>query len=429
MEMRSLAHRDKGIKVPRAIFEVSVMDNGTTIAKRHSGIFSDGVEKLFRACASLWSATTFSTPKLAEYAEEILLRETRRGIRVMALLSLMIQLAVILYQLTVGLEAQYVYTCTMLALLSLLVYVSARLLGEVWLLYMLGMILLLISAAAVMFLAHAGGSLSPGLMASLVLLFMAMPLVPWGLREALGIVTLTYLLLILSTLSVPGRFDEKTLWALQFLTLASALVAGVLIARNVLTRKDDIHVRFGLETAHEELRLLSARDPLTGAWNRRFLEENLAGFSQKAQEENLAINFTLLDVDAFKLFNDNYGHDHGDALLKSLAAIFMDALPEDAHLVRLGGDEFAVFSIGSDCEKIVRRCLERIESDHDLLKVTGGEPVTISVGSAAIKPSGSIDLPALYRAADQDLYDAKRQIFSETLQYLRSKIGRSKRAL
>ena len=404
------------------------MANGTAIAKRGGSAFSMAVDAVRRACTNLWSATAFSTPNLAEYAEEILLRETRRGIRVMALLSLMIQLLVVFFQLTVGLDTRYVYTCSLLALLSLLVYVSARLVGEVWLLYLLAMLLLLTSAAAVMFLAHAGGSLSPGLMASLVLLFMAMPLVPWGLREAMSVVTLTYLLLILSTLSVPGRFDEKTLLALQFLTLAAAVVAAILIARNVFVRKDDIRVRFGLETAHEEQRLLSSRDPLTGAWNRRFLEENIAEFSLRARDQNLAVNFALLDVDAFKLINDSYGHDFGDAVLRSLATIVMEALPENAHFVRLGGDEFVVLSIGSDCQQIVRRCLKRLENDPKLLDDSGGEPITVSVGYAEMSPSDTIDLPTLYRIADEDLYAAKRRIFSETLYDRRSKLSRARGA-
>jgi diguanylate cyclase (GGDEF)-like protein len=388
------------------------MTNETAVAERNGGAFSLVVDKLRRAYTNLWSATTFATATLVLYAEDIMQHETRRGIRIMALLSLLIQLVTVLFQLSVGHEVYFVYTCTMLALLSLFVYASAGLVKGIRLLYLLGILLLIISAGAVMFLARTSGSLSPTLMASLVLLFMAMPLVPWGLREAISVVVLTYVLLILSMLSVPGRFDQQTLSILQLLTFAAALVAGILIARNVYVRKGDIRTRFGLEKAREKMRLISLQDPLTGAWNRRFLEDNFAEISARAHHENLVVNLAVLDVDSFKLINDAYGHDFGDTVLRRLAAIFMETLPDNAYLVRLGGDEFAMLYIGEGCTQLMQRCLRRLETELEMPKIHGDEPIGVSVGFAEAGPGDPIDLSALYRAADRELYEAKRRVYS-----------------
>ena len=81
-------------------------------------------------------------------------------------------------------------------------------------------------------------------------------------------------LFTLSSRSVEGRFDSETLWTMQFLIIASASIAIFTIMRNTLARKNDICTRYELEHAHSKLQLISTRDPLTGAWNRRYLDQN-----------------------------------------------------------------------------------------------------------------------------------------------------------
>lgn len=336
-----------------------------------------------------------------------MLSETRKGITVMALLSLMIQVAAIALYQKLGVQGSFLYTYGLLALLSVHIIASARFVSDLSALYLLGIILLVITGVAIMAIAHRTGSLNAGLMSSIVLLFMVMPLVPWGLREAGIVVGLTYTAFTFSFFSVAGRFEAETLWTVQFLIVASAATAMLTIARNTIVRKDDIRARFDLEDAHRELQLISTCDPLTGARNRRFIEQNFDEYARRCYEEQQPVQLALLDIDDFKHFNDTYGHHHGDAILQRLAKVFVEALPGNTHLIRLGGDEFAVVYSGDGFERLVKRCLDHLFTDPMLLEKSDGEPVTVSVGFAAGSSDKVAELAELYKNADAALYEAK----------------------
>jgi len=290
--------------------------------------------------------------------------------------------------------------------LSLHVVVSSRFVTDMSSLHLLGTILLVVTGVAIMAVAHQTGSMNAGLMTSVVLLFMVMPLTPWGLREAFIIVGLTYVIFTVSALSVEGRFEPETLWTLQFLILAAATIATLTIMRNTAVRRDDIRARYELENARRELQLISTRDPLTTAWNRRYLQQNFVAIARTAREEGKTLQLALMDVDAFKQLNDGHGHHHGDDILRRLVRVLIDNLPGTAHVLRLGGDEFAVLDTASDFEAAIARCLQHLETDPRLLAV-GGEPVRVSVGFAAVAPNETADLDQLYQAADARLYAQK----------------------
>ncbi|MDH3643250.1 MAG: GGDEF domain-containing protein [Gammaproteobacteria bacterium] len=327
----------------------------------------------------------------------------------MAILSLLTQVAAIVLYQRLGAHTSFLYTYGLLALLSLHVVVSARFVDDMRALNLLGTILLIVTGVAIMTIAHRSGTINAGLMASIVLLFMVMPLVPWGLREACTIVVLTYLMFTLSSLSVGGRFETETLWTLQFLILASATTAMLIIVRNAMVRKDDIRARYDLEDAHRELQLISTRDPLTGAWNRRYLDQNFYAIARTARREGKTLQLALLDVDSFKYLNDTFGHHHGDEILRRLANIFMEHLPGNAHLLRLGGDEFAVLHSGPNFQELIGRCLKHLETDPRLLDVENGQPVLVSVGFAGLADDEWKDLEALYKRADANLYAMKER--------------------
>jgi len=359
--------------------------------------------------SNAWSMTHFGEPEVNVYAERMMLQETRRGIVMMAILSLLTQVAAIVLYQRLGAHTSFLYTYGLLALLSLHVVVSARFVDDMRALNLLGTILLIVTGVAIMTIAHRSGTINAGLMASIVLLFMVMPLVPWGLREACTIVVLTYLMFTLSSLSVGGRFETETLWTLQFLILASATTAMLIIVRNAMVRKDDIRARYDLEDAHRELQLISTRDPLTGAWNRRYLDQNFYAIARTARREGKTLQLALLDVDSFKYLNDTFGHHHGDEILRRLANIFMEHLPGNAHLLRLGGDEFAVLHSGPNFQELIGRCLKHLETDPRLLDVENGQPVLVSVGFAGLADDEWKDLEALYKRADANLYAMKER--------------------
>lgn len=383
-----------------------------TLTLEHSSQPATALEAFWRGgmklLSSVWTSTGFEDASVTEYAERLMLQETRKGITAMALLSLLIQVAAIALYQKIGVHGSFLYTYGLLALLSIHVIASARFVTDLSALNLLGMILLIITGVAIMTIAHRTGSLNTALMSSIVLLFMVMPIVPWGLREAAVIIGLTYLTFTLSFLSVEGRFEPEALWTVQFLILAAATTAILTIGRNNLVRKADIRTRYDLEDAHRELQLISTRDPLTGAWNRRFIEQNFEEYAQRCYDEGTEIQLALLDIDKFKYFNDTYGHHHGDLILQHLANVFIDMLPGNSHLIRLGGDEFAVVYSGGGLEQLVSRCLNHLFTDPILLQVSNGEPVTVAAGFA----KGGLDKVAnmidLYKEADEALYAAKK---------------------
>ncbi len=361
---------------------------------------------LLEVLRGVWSTTRFPEPEVTDYAENLMLEETRKGVMLMAVLSLLIQLAAVALYQRLGIHGSVMYTYGLLSLLSFHVIMSARWISDTRALNLLGTILLVITGVAIMAIAHRNGTLNASLLSSVVMLFMVIPLVPWGLREACFVIALICLTLTGSSLSVGGRFQTETLWTLQFLIAASAITATLVLVRNTVVRKHDIRTRYDLERAHRDLQLISTRDPLTGAWNRRYLEQNFASIAQRARDEGRILYLALLDVDTFKKLNDTCGHHHGDEILRRLVEMLRDNLTVTAHVLRLGGDEFAVLDTRENFEDAVRRCLGHLETDPRLREVNDA-PVRVSTGFAKVGPSERADLDLMYRVADAALYEQK----------------------
>jgi diguanylate cyclase (GGDEF)-like protein len=362
---------------------------------------------LGRKITGLWSITGFAPEDLSRYAEDFMTHEVQRGVMTLGLVSLLLLAgAAFLYQL-LGFSTMYVYTCGLLAVLALHVTLSSRSVKQTQVLYLLSITLLVVSGSAFVLLAHQTGSFSAALLSSVVLLFMVVPMVPWGLREASAVVLLIYLIFTLSTLSVEGRFDAQTLWILQFMMLGAAVVTLTIVGRYVGLRKNDIKARFDLETAHRQMERLSYEDGLTGAWNRRFLDVQFKRLLRRFREQGRRVNFALLDVDDFKLFNDGFGHAYGDTILQSLVLALRKRLGEQNYVFRVGGDEFALLFDAGDAQ----RCLSAAAADARLLANTSetdpGLPVRFSIGVIEVPDSCETDLESLYREADKALYLAK----------------------
>jgi len=357
--------------------------------------------------SNVWTTTDFGDAAVTGFAKRIMQAELRKGIIMMALVSLLIQIAAIALYQKLGLHGSFLYTFALLALLSLHVIWSTRFVSDLSALNLLGMLLLIFTGVAIMAIAHRSGSFNAGLMSSIVLLFMVMPIAPWGLREACIVVALTYVTFTFSLFSVDNRFETETLWTVQFLIVASATTAILTIVRNTIVRRHDIRTRYKLEGAYSELQLISTRDPLTGLWNRRYIEQNFDDFAQRCYDTRECVQFALLDIDYFKHFNDTYGHHHGDVILQRLAKEFIETLPGDAHIIRLGGDEFAILYSGDGLNKMIGRCLDHLATDPILLDISDGTAVTVSVGFASEKADHLADLEVLYKEADKALYQAK----------------------
>lgn len=357
--------------------------------------------------AGVWSATDFDDPAITRYAEAQIIKDTRLGVQTMAglaLLMLAVVSATLLYR---GLGSIYLKTSLLVAALSLHVYVSAALTKDVRSLHALGITFLVIGALAITLLAHRTGSLDIGVIAAVAMLFTAIPIVPWALREASVVIASTYLLLTLSLASVPGRFASDSFWVLQLLVLGAAVIAFIVTARNTFIRRRNIRARFELENARNELEQLSMKDHLTGAWNRRFLDKNFDRIAAECAAQKRALHVAVLDLDDFKGLNDNFGHHVGDRILINVARTFLAHLENKGYLIRMGGDEFQIIYTGDGLDWLIEQAISQLQQGTVAGELDDQHFITLSTGIASTQPGQRVDLETMYKKADRALYAAK----------------------
>jgi diguanylate cyclase (GGDEF)-like protein len=151
-------------------------------------------------------------------------------------------------------------------------------------------------------------------------------------------------------------------------------------------------------------------DPLTGVWNRRYLDKTLDEHTKRFARYGRPFALLMIDVDQFKPINDAHGHPAGDAMLRAIAQTIQGSIRADLDvLARFGGEEFVVVLSDTDgsgglaaAEKI-RRLIERSRFDAGGSSVS----VTVSVGVSACPRDGT-DSERLIHTADAALYQAKR---------------------
>jgi diguanylate cyclase (GGDEF)-like protein/PAS domain S-box-containing protein len=160
----------------------------------------------------------------------------------------------------------------------------------------------------------------------------------------------------------------------------------------------------------EALRTQSVRDPLTGLYNRRYLEETLEREVRRAARAAQSLGFLMIDLDHFKNFNDTYGHDAGDAVLRETALFLAKGIRAEDFVCRFGGEEFVVILPTADLESSRARGERLRLKMRELTIMYQGKSlgmVTISVGVAAF-PEHGMSPKELMAAADAALYQAKR---------------------
>ena len=155
---------------------------------------------------------------------------------------------------------------------------------------------------------------------------------------------------------------------------------------------------------------LAGVDALTGLHNRRYFETQFAGLMNRAAEKGRALSLLILDIDHFKMVNDTFGHDAGDAVLRGFATRIKRVVRTVDLVCRLGGEEFVVVmpDTPSDVAAVVaERLRASIEATPFALEQgTRAVPVTTSIGLAERGEENTPDI--LVRAADRALYDSKK---------------------
>jgi len=362
----------------------------------------------FGSLQDAWCATRFETADLSDYAAPRMVRDTREGVSFLAFAALLFLAPASGLAAWFGLGSAYLRTYVLLAALALHIFLSARRVHDVRALNLLAMVLLIVSASALVLLARGSGELHNMLLLSVATLMMLIPLVPWGLREALLTSAAIYLMFTSLTFFSHLQVRPIELWSLQFTMLSAGLVSLALVGRALGVRKHDLAARFALEQAHAAMAEQAERDHLTGARNRRFLERDFGRVLAEHRGEGRAVHFGLLDIDDFKQTNDTCGHQYGDAVLRALAQAFAGLDGRREYLVRLGGDEFAFVLCGA--APLPR--LEAVLEDAAALALhaaPAGRPApSVSAGLVTLEDGRDWTLDAAYAEADKLLYDAKR---------------------
>lgn len=160
----------------------------------------------------------------------------------------------------------------------------------------------------------------------------------------------------------------------------------------------------------ESLRVQSIRDPLTGLFNRRYLEESLPREMARCKRHDMPLALMMLDIDHFKQFNDNHGHDGGDALLASFGQLLQTHCRGEDIACRYGGEEFTLILPEMDLPTALQRA-DSIRQAVEIMAVQHLQQpmgsVTVSIG-VAVYPGHASTGTELRRIADAALYRAKR---------------------
>ncbi|HPC87679.1 MAG TPA: diguanylate cyclase [Candidatus Saccharicenans sp.] len=160
----------------------------------------------------------------------------------------------------------------------------------------------------------------------------------------------------------------------------------------------------------ESLRQQSIRDPLTGIFNRRYLEETLQREFSRARRLNQPLSIIMFDIDHFKAVNDSYGHEAGDVVLQSIARELQSIVRTEDIVCRFGGEEFVVVMPGMDFKKAAARASLILQAVRNLELLVGETKlikITMSAGVASFPSHGKTPAEVL-QAADQALFRAKK---------------------
>jgi len=191
--------------------------------------------------------------------------------------------------------------------------------------------------------------------------------------------------------------------------------------KNIVFSQDDLHLiqsfvnnisivieRNILQKKSKDLEKLSMTDPLTGIYNRRYLNMRLSEEITRYNRYKHPFSFMILDLDKFKMYNDTYGHLAGDRLIKDLSKLFDNSLRTIDIAARFGGDEFvAIFpqTPKKDAIQITNRIKDKID---EAINIDHGKiPLSVSMGLATY-PDDASSIMELIEKTDQALYLAKK---------------------
>ncbi len=167
-----------------------------------------------------------------------------------------------------------------------------------------------------------------------------------------------------------------------------------------------------LRSGFEHNLMLALVDPLTGAFNRRYLDAHFPRFIKNARDRKKPLSVQLIDVDLFKKVNDTYGHPAGDIVLKEIAQRLTNSVRPSDFFVRWGGEEFLIIMPDTElhnAEKIAERVRTRVSETPVMLAAEPkGLTITISIGVAVTYPHEEETPEDVFDRADAAVLQAKQ---------------------
>lgn len=198
-------------------------------------------------------------------------------------------------------------------------------------------------------------------------------------------------------------------WLAVLVAISSILLLGTSWMASALDRRLESRTALLVESlrqANEQLRHTTRHDPLTDLANRRLLTECLDEADARWQQSSHGFAVVYMDIDGFKLLNDNLGHDVGDQALQDVATGLTEAVRCDDVVARVGGDEFVILlrdiTSAHTIETIVEDLLQAVQTLR-----TANTQLSVSIGSAQCPDHGE-NGSGLMAAADQAMFNAKK---------------------
>ncbi|MGF1589283.1 MAG: diguanylate cyclase [Pleurocapsa sp.] len=177
------------------------------------------------------------------------------------------------------------------------------------------------------------------------------------------------------------------------------------------TVAQNLAISFANLKLQEKLRYQSLRDPLTGLYNRRYLQETLTKEINRASRKQQFVSLLMIDVDYFKRFNDNYGHSAGDLVLSQIGTYLVSQIRQYDIACRYGGEELVIVMPDASIEDSILRAeeirtgIKKLKLEHEGEQL---ESISVSIGLSCF-PDDSTNADGLIQAADKALYQAKEQ--------------------
>ncbi|WP_320129755.1 GGDEF domain-containing protein [uncultured Sphaerochaeta sp.] len=203
-----------------------------------------------------------------------------------------------------------------------------------------------------------------------------------------------FLIAVLLLFPIPVDFNVPSL-------LVFVLTVSILSISSNYLRKNQV----------VQLQGYAIKDHLTGLFNRRYFDETLEQKLFRAKQQDYTLSLIMVDIDKFKQYNDQFGHDAGDAVIKAVANLLLTYTDLEDSVCRYGGDEFAIIVSHSKTTEVLQEAEKiRLEAKKLIVSHNGHDlgPITFSLGISSFPNQGNT-WQALVASADQALFRAKQE--------------------